>query len=239
MATAPSYQNDTHDFWRWLDISRTLAASANGTYELDKVQDTIVTAKDAGLAYYCAEAFSHRRNRMQEVVLKSQSPRYMFMFASLPNADIKALQKALFAIGDLKWLSRFACHISGASVKKIINLVAKDDNPYCAHILLKHISNIDPLNMARLKKTILKSKKGRYCYELAKHLTSRREIAKIEDILIARQSFTHIRLLAQNHPLANIKKLEQAVIDSGNTKEVKKFAKAVKGSKLRQLSVLL
>jgi hypothetical protein len=232
------HPSDNNDYWRWLDISRILPNAANGTYDLDKVQDTIVAAKDAGLAYYCAETYSHRRNRMQEVVLKSQSPRYIFMFASLPNADVKALQKALFALGDLKWLSRFACNIPTASIKKITNLVAKEDTAYCASMLIEHLPKIDPDNMKKFKKTILKSKKGKYCYNLAKHLISRKEIAQIEDLLIEIEAWTYIRLLAQTHPKADIEKLEKAILDSGKVEEVRKFAKAVKQSRSSKLSVL-
>jgi hypothetical protein len=233
------YEKDyADDFWRWLEIHKTIIKHkviASGDPALDKIQADIVAANDPGLAYFFALDIPYRSYKMQEVVLKTKSAKYAFLFALLPGSDLQALQSVVLNSNKLKYICRFACYVPGAAIKKIQKLIIQADDAQYAHLFLK---NVKGASLKLLKPIILRSEKPRYLYALAERLSSRKEVAKIEDLLIALSSWRYIRLLAQNHPKANIPKLEQAIIDAGNAKELKLFAKAVKSAKSRNLSIL-
>jgi hypothetical protein len=97
---------------------------------------------------------------------------------------------------------------------------------------------MNPSNFSKLKEIILKSNKPSYLFELAKHVSSKSDISKIEDSLIQLKSWTYIRLMAQHIKMANLEKLEQAILDSENTQEMIKFANCVKNTKLKNFSIL-
>ena len=64
-------------------------------------------------------------------------------------------------------------------------------------------------------------------------------IKKIEKILIESKSYMYIRLLASKIKLADTEKLEQAILDSNDSEEIKKFAKAVKKSKIKKFLLVI
>lgn len=224
------------DSFRWMEIQREIAYIPHNSSILDEIQSQIITNKDSGLAYFFAYHFDYKRHKMQDVVLQAKNPKYAFIFAqNIPNADIQALQDVIIKSKNMTYITKFACFVPDADKKKIECLILKEGTARCAHMFIKHIDDID---FPKFKQIIFKSQKPRYLFELAKHLTSRRDIARIEDIIIKLRSFTYIRLLAQKVRLANVFKLEQAVIETANVKEIKKFARVVKKSKMRHLSAL-
>lgn len=232
----PDYSADS---MRWIEIYKHIEDHNiiyAGDKKLDKIQEEIISNKDSALAYFFSCDTNYKTYKMQEVILKSKEPKYALLFAqNIKHADIQALQNVVLESEDIKYIAKFGCNVPGADKKKIESIVAKEKNARYAHMFLKNVPNA---NVNKFKKTIIDSGKPRYLFELAKHLKSRREISQIEDLIIEIKSYMYIRLLAQKIPLAKLKKLEQAVLDSGNSKEIKKFAKAVRKSKLRALSIL-
>jgi len=101
---------------------------------------------------------------------------------------------------------------------------------------LKHVKGAD---LTKFKQIILASKKPRYLFELAKRLDDSKEIVLIQDLIIESKSFTYMRLFAEKIKQANVEKIEQAVLDNGNPIEIKKFAKYVKKSKMKQFLLVM
>lgn len=206
---------------------------------LNKIQEEIIQTRNFASAAFFAYEVNHNAYKMQTLIIESNNPQYIYFFARhVKNADIKALQKALINSTHpkrLHYLCQFARFISQANIKKIERVIVKSNNARYAHFFLKHIKGTQP---DKFKKTIIDSGKPRYLYWLAKHLKTRREIALIERLIISAHSFTYVRLMAQYIPKADLNKLEQFVLDSGNVKQIKKFAKSVKLSKSRHLTIL-
>jgi hypothetical protein len=210
--------------------------------DLEKLRSEIIQNQDAALAYFFTTEFNYKPHKMQKIILDNKDPKYAFAFArDVSNADIKALQNVVIAAKNIKYICHFACFVEGADLKRLEKIIittlthSPRDVQY-AHKLLKHVSSS---NVKKIKNIILASKKPRYLYELAKHLSSAKEIARIEDLIIASHSFTYMRLFAEHIEKCNLEKIEQAILDAGNTEQIKKFAKYVKHSKMRKFLLVL
>lgn len=232
-----------HDHFNYSQLYCNTAIEDDGNEiyisRLEDIQADIIETENAAAASFFALETNYETHKMQRVVLQSNDPKYLTFFARfIKNADIKALQKALFACSEdskLYYLCQFARFIPQANIKKIQELIVKSNDAHAAHIFLKYIKEASP---DKLKKIILTSGKPRYLYYLAKRLSSAKEITIIEDLIIISKSFLYIRLMAQNISHADLNKLEQFVLDTGNVKEIKKFARSVKNSKSRHLAIL-
>jgi hypothetical protein len=200
--------------------------------ELESLQNEIIDSDDSGLAYFFAVDFHYKTYRMQKVILDNKDAKYAFLFAqNIKGCDIKALQQLVVESKKVKYICKFACFVKQSDRKPLENIILKSKNVKYAHMWLKHVKNTD---VNKFKKIILNSGKPRYLFELAKHLDDPKEIAKIEDLIIQCKSFTYIKLFAEKIKLANVDKLEQAVLDLDNAEEIKKFAKYVKHSKMKR-----
>lgn len=205
--------------------------------EIDKFQTEIIQENDSALAYFFACEFPYKRYRMQKIILDNKDPKYSYLFAqNIENADIKALQKIVIDSKKIKYICRFACFVENADVKPLEKLIIKSKNVKYAHMYIKHVKGADINNF---KKLILESKKPRYLFELAKHTTDPQELIVIEDLIIATKSFTYMRLMAEKIKLANVEKIEQAILDTDNTNEIKRFASGVKKSKMKKFLLVL
>lgn len=205
--------------------------------DLEKFQNEIIMENDSALAYFFAMEYPYKQYKMQKVILDNKDPKYAFLFAqNIKNSDVKALQNIVVSAKKIKYICKFACFVKSADLKPLEQIILKSKNAKYAHMVLKHIKNSD---VKKFKDLILASGKPRYLFELAKHLTDPKEISIIEDNIIAANSFTYMRLFAEKIKLANIEKLEQAVLDSDNVNEIKKFAKYVKRSKMKKFFLVL
>ncbi len=223
------------DFLRWLNKRE--ATPLDDKRQLEKLQEEIIKNKDTALAYFLATEFPYKVYRMRKIILENKDPKYAYLFAqNVPNCDIKALQQVVVESGNTKYICQFACFVSGADGKLLEALVLKSKTVKYAHMLLKHVKGS---SVKRCKDIILNSGKPRYLFELAKHVSSPREIARIQDLIIKSGSFTYMRLFAEKIKGANIEKIEQAVLDSDNVKEIKRFAKYVKKSKMKRFVIVL
>lgn len=234
----------SRDSLRWLNKVDPYSKKESGytNDDLERLQDEIVADRDSALAYFFATEFNYKTYRMQKLILDQKDAKYAFVFArDIPNADIKALQNVVISSKELKYICNFACFVEGADHKrleKIITSAILDDprNTQYAHKLLK---NVDGSNVKKFKDIIIASKRPRYLYELAKHINNPDEIALIEDLIIQSRSFLYMRMFAENIERANLEKIEQAVLDTDNVVEIKKFAKYVKRSKMKRFFLVL
>jgi hypothetical protein len=220
----------SHDYFAWLHAYEQI--NFDKKQNLDKLQAKILQDKNAAFACFFAMSVNHKNYLMQKIVLESKISKYALLFAEkVDNADIKSLQEIVLASKNLKYISRFGCFVDKSDKKRIEKIIIREKNPRFAHMCLKHMKGA---NINKLKPIILTSKKPRYLYELAKHSTSKSEITKIENAIIASKCFTYIRLFADKIKQANVDKLEQFVIDNGSPEQIKKFAKYVRRSKMKK-----
>ncbi len=229
------------DFTRWNKVYvsiKDFKTKDGYSAELENIQNNIIETQDAALAYFFATDIGYKNYRMQNVILKSSKGKYIFLFAqNIKNADIAALQQACIDSNQINYIVKFGCFIKGSDIKKIESFVLNAKKPQAkyAHMLIKHIPGI---KVSKFKDIIIKSRKPRYLFELAKHLKSKRDIALLEDIVISCKSKTYIKMFAEKIKGSNLEKLEQAVLDLDDPERIKKFAKYVKGSKMRNFSIL-
>jgi hypothetical protein len=203
---------------------------------LEKLQEEIINNKDAPLAYFFACDFLYKIYKMQKVILDSKDAKYAFLFAqNIKHCDIKALQKLVLNSKKTKYICKFACFVNTQDKSSLEEVIIKSKNVKYAHMYLKHVKNAD---VSKFKKIIINSKKPRYLYELARHLKEPQEIFEIQDLIIQLKSFTYMRLFAEKIKLANVDKIEQAVLDLGNTNEIAKFAKYVRKSRMRKFLIV-
>lgn len=205
--------------------------------KLEILQNEIITSNDSALAYFFACDFPYKIYRMQKVILDRKDAKYALLFAqNIKHCDVKALQNIVINSKKIKYICKFACFVKGADRKPLEALIIKSKNVKYAHMYLKHVKNSD---VTKFKKIIISSKKPRYLFELAKHLDDKKEISLLEDLIIKTGSFTYMRLFAEKIKSANVEKIEQAVLESENVIEIKKFAKYVKKSKMKNFFLVL
>jgi len=230
------------DSLRWIKKCEELDIKSNDNNKiLEKLQNEIIETNDSALAYLFCTEFDYKHYRMQRVIFENKEPKYAFIFAqNIPNSDIKSLQKIVIDSKNIKYICNFACFVRGADLKPletlILKSITKPKNVKYAHKYLKHVSGA---NVKKFKDFIMVSKKPRYLFELAKHLTNKKEIEKIEDLIIETGSFTYMRLFAEKIKLANIEKIEQVILDTDNVNEIKKFARYVKHSRMKRFFIVL
>ncbi len=104
-----------------------------------------------------------------------------------------------------------------------------------AHKFIKHVKGA---RYHKFKKMIIKSRKPRYLFELAKRLKSKRDINLIQDLIIKSKSPTYIRMFAEKIKNSDVEKLEEAILEL-DTESVKKFALYVKKSKMRNFVIMI
>jgi hypothetical protein len=226
-------------FNKWFDLYPELDESfvkANKTDHLDRVQEEIIQADDAELAFYFAYFVPYKRYRMQKVILDAKNASYALLFAqNIQDADIRRLQLLVEKDGNIKLMTKFVCDVEGAKKGQIENLILTEKSAKCAYWLLCRFGKISH----KLRNLILTSKCPRFLYQLAKSpLTTKKERIIIEDLIIASKNGTYIRLFARDIEEANLAKLEKAILAGQDMEQIRKFAKAIKGSKLRKMQLL-
>lgn len=231
--------NYSNDFLRWSNIwvnnSLKIHKKKESDPKLDSIQENIIKDNDAALAFHFACDIGYKNHLMQNVIIKSKSPKYATLFAqNIPNADISTLQNIVMQTNNMELICRFVKLVKGANKKKFEDMVLETKNAKGAHMLIKYCDT----NPKRFKKILLESKKPRYIYELSKHITNKKELKIIESLLIESKSLIYIRLFAKKIKSANIGELEKVVLDSGNVNEIKRFARQVKKSKIANFQIM-
>lgn len=204
--------------------------------KLEACLNEILILKDTSLAYFFAVEYNYKTYLLQNLIIEKQDSKYALIFAQdIPYADIRSLQQIVLNSNNPRYIAKFACFVKGADQKPLIKWILNAQDARYTHMLIK---NIDEIDLGKCKPVIMKSKKPTYLFELAKHLTKKSDIEDIETLIIESKCFEYIRLFAIHIKQANVSRLEQAVLDSGNQKEIKKFAKKVKQSQMKKFLVL-
>src|SRR5665213_1024572 len=244
MDTSVFDRDFSSDYYNYEQLYGNLLSSATPSLTLDGIQSQILAMEDFAYATFFAIETGFQSYRMQRLVLESKSVKYAFLFAKeVLNADIRALQKIILSSKDkdrLKYLCKFAIFVPGANLKKIESIIAKEvsQNKELIQFAYLFLKGVKTANILNFKQAILSYGAPSHLYYLAQHSTSRREISMIEKKLMEAKSYTYIRLLAQNIELANISRLEDFILDTGDVSQIKKFGKAIKQSKSRNIIAL-
>ena len=205
--------------------------------QIEEFQNEIIKDKDSAFAYFFTMEFPYKIYLMQQLILDNKDFKYAFLFAqNVPGCNIKKIQKLIIDSKKIKYICKLACFVKGVDLKKIEPLILKSKKAQYAHMWMKYIKNY---NMNKFKKIILDSKKPRYLFALAKQTSDPKEIYLIEDLIIKCKSCFYIRLFAEKIKLANIDKLEQAILATNDFSEIKKFAQYVKKSRLHNCLYLI
>lgn len=234
----PLEQQSWKEELHWLTLTEPFPTASR---DLLSLQAMIIDANDPALAFFFARDTHFQAHKMQAIVLQATNPLWAVLFAAyIPNADIKALQAKVLSSNDLQKAVEFACYVPNADVRAVERAVIKAGSAKAAATLLAHS---DCASVSALQRTILTRGAPAHLLELARHLRGGKALRQIEDILVAKKAVKHCRLFAQEIKGADIERLEQVVLDSGNTKEIKALAtnlkgKRAKGSKVKALSVL-
>jgi len=209
--------------------------------DLELLQNEIVRDNDCALAYYFTAQFNYKPHRMQKVILDQKDAKYAFLFAqNIPNCDIKALQQVVINSKDIKYICNFACFVKDANHKPFERIILNSKNiKKNTQYIHKYLKHVEKANVNKFKDIILGSGKPRYLFELAKRLKNPEDIAYIEEQIIQSGSFRYMRLFAEEIEASNIEKIEQAVLDSDNVNEIKKFAKYVRRSRMKRFFLVL
>lgn len=235
------FQSDyASDLWRWSKIYETVKNQKNigkSNFQLDQIQKEIIKSRDAALAFFFALFIGYKTDIMQELIIETKNSKYAYAFASsILGSDVDRLQEIVIASKNIKYICQFGCNVNGADLKRIERLIIKSANQKYANMWIKNVKGCD---IGKLKRIILNAKdiKPKYIYELAVNLTSKRDINRAEDLIIKSGIPRYIRLFAKNIKLANIRRLEDAILKTNNSKEIREFAN-IKGTRLNNFSLL-
>ena len=226
------------DELRWTEVySRLPSKGSLHNEHIIALQQSIIDTRDVALAYLFALNVPYRTYLMQDIVLHSSDPTYIVLFAKhIPYADIKSLQARTIQLGKPEWMFVFAYHVAEANRKTLERAIIKSGSAKWCHMALKYLPGS---SYTAFRDPILGSRCPTYLLELARRCGGDKRLLKaIETILVEDKQAKHCRLFAKEIPGANIKRLEQAVLESENLTEIKRFATQVKESKLNRLSVL-
>src|SRR5208283_1181428 len=153
---------------------------------LEVLQKEIIETNNSAFAYFFTIDFGYKPHLMQKIVLDNKDAKYAFLFAK---------------------------DVINADIKALQNVVIKSKK-------IKYINWFDAYivgaNHKLLRPLIMGTKKPQYWVELAGRLSAKKDIEKIEDMLIDARAYKYMRLFAENIKGANIEKLEQAILDVGN-----------------------
>lgn len=174
---------------------------------------------------------------LEDCITSCSQSFFIFRFAKeIKTANIKKLQDAIIKTCDLDYIAKFGCFINGADYEHIQNFIISKGNARAAYIYLTFGKHPD---IARLRPIFLKSKKPRYIYALARLSTDPVEIEQLQELVINSNSNMYVRLFATNIPGADIRKLEDRVLQTKDFAEIKKFARSVQSDRLNKLIMLI
>jgi hypothetical protein len=154
----------------------------------------------------------------------------------IKGCNVARMQEAILELGDIEQIAVFGCFVRGADKELIERVIAEVRSPKAAYLYLRFVKFC---NINRLKPIIMKSKRPRYLYTLARLIKNKKELELIEELIIRSKSMLYVRLFGQHIKGANINKLEAAVIESQNVESMKKFNSVIKSPRIDKLMLLL
>jgi hypothetical protein len=206
------FENDlSPDSFRWAHLleEKQLLNPTFNHQILEQIQSEIIKTQDAALAYFFAAQFGYKSYRMQQVILDRKDAKYALIFAS---------------------------NIKDCDVRALQKVVAESKK---IKYICKFAYLVKNAKRKPLEKLVLTSNKPKYIFELAQHTSNIKNLNTIQDLIIKSGSFTYMRLFAERIKQADVDKIEQAVLDTNNTVEIKKFAKYVRRSRMKRFFLVM
>jgi hypothetical protein len=204
-----------------------------------KLENYVIEKRNPLLAFRLSielDDMGFRTARLENFIINSFNARLILRFArEIKKANIKKLQKAIIKTGTTLQIAKFGCFVRGAEKSLIENIIVESDHPKSAYLYLKFVKSC---NLNKLKHIIIRSKKPRYLFALARLTKNKRDIELIQNLIIESPSNTYVRLFAVHIKGADIRRLEERIIQTKNVEEMKKFAKVIESPRLSKLALL-
>jgi len=204
-----------------------------------KLEDYIYSKNNPFLAFRLAlelDLRGFKTSRLENYIINCNDSRYILKFArEIKRANIKKLQEAIIRQGTTLQIAKFGCFIRGAQRSIIEDIIVESAHAKSAYFYLKYVKFC---NFNKLKPIILKSKKPRYLFALAKLIKNKKELDLIQDLIINGTSFMYMRLFAIHIHGADIKRIEDRIIKSGNIDEMKKFHSKIPSDRMKKIALL-
>lgn len=197
------YESDYgFDYIRWMRTLGSLKIDSSTPIreKINKLEQDIITTNDSSFAYFFAKEFAPEFNRdismMQRIIINNEDYKYAYLFAKhIKNANVNELENLIVSSKHILYISKFACFVPGANQNRLQQLVAGFNNPKSSYMMIKYSNSND---LSCFKEVIFQSKKPRYIYELCKKINNPLDIIRGEDLILASESYTYIRLSANN-----------------------------------------
>jgi hypothetical protein len=219
------------DFYRAIEILNKVKRKKDYLTKVEELKQFVFTRYSPWHSYRLAlelDTHGYDVSDLENHIIKLGAPHYLISFAlGIRSANIPKLQEAVIRSRSAANIAAFACFVKNADGPRLEECVAELKNPQGAYTLLANYKNVD---VEKFRPIIMKSKRPRYLYQLSKHTTNAFQLTQIEDLILRSKSFFYMRLFWQNTPSADLVKLENRVLASGNLKEIKKTY-ALTGSK--------
>jgi len=231
-----SYQNDNYGFdhIRWRRQINSLAFTKE-TYvdSLNLLLYEIFSKSDAAFAYFFARDFCIKQEEMCQIAIDNLDYKYLYFFAkNIPNIEISNLEDLILSSKNIAIISKFVSFVPKANLNKFKDFIIDKKNLKSYYMFIRHCPDFE---ISEFKEVLLASNKPKYVYELAKKLSDEQDLLKAESIVLNSNSFTYLKLYAQNIPSANISAFDKKIMKRNNKQEILKFSKSVKNSKLKNI----
>lgn len=205
-----------------------------------KLEDDIFNNGNLYLALRLAFEEDHHgfsTKRVENFIAKSNNANYIYRFAyNISGANIKKLQEAVIKTNDIIEIARFGCFIEGTDKHKIGDIVASSNNGKAAYLYMCFVRTYPYINFRNI---ILKSKKPRYLYQLARLTQDDNDLKIIQEMILNSKSLMYVRMFAKYIKNADIKKLEEKIIRSKNIRELRLFVQEVPMAERARMMLLL
>jgi len=196
----------------------------------------IISGTDPLPAYRLSLEFASRNitaRHLETFIISTGDPSSIFKLArDNPRVRVERLQAAMLQIASPAAIARFACLVPGADKRRLEKLIIKSGNAQAAAFFITHDRFC---NLAKLKPIIMRSGKPRYLLALAKRLTSKKDILRIQELIIQSGSYRYMRLFAAACTHADVQRLEDLAFQSMDIELIKAFALSVGSERASRL----
>lgn len=153
---------------------------------------------------------------------------------NLIGANVHKLQDAVIETYNAELMAEFS-KVPYANYELLENLILLSNTPKASFI---YISAHKTDKLEEHKQILLRSKKSKYLYKCALLADNKDEFSKIEDLILKNRSYYYMRLLT-SLPFADLSKIENRIIATGNFDEIKKLYKVTKSHRLAKYIIIM
>jgi len=194
--------------------------------------------------YFCSMVRSDiDTSDLKSKILQTHSNHYIIALAAFDKTiDLNIIEDYLLKQRphnvNISAIFNYINRVPMGDIDKFIKYCIEYKSARLACFLLKSKKiNKDSPAFQDIKSIIIKSKKSRYLYELAKHIPPEENEA-IQQMVMLNKSDMYVRLYATNIPEADVHKLERRIIETDDLKKIETFADKVPRSNLKRLKSL-